>query len=99
MDTKNVYHKRNQSTRDINVINKHLADAREATVNNADKSIHAYNVKLCFDEKYHQEIRKMLHKHKDIWYGWLGYVNITQHQIDLIPEPRPFISAPYRTGP
>lgn len=27
MDTENFYHKRNESTRDIDIINKHLADA------------------------------------------------------------------------
>lgn len=39
METNNVYCKRNTSKRDIDVINKYLADAREAAVNNADETI------------------------------------------------------------
>lgn len=39
MDTKNIYHKRNKSTRDIDVINKHIADAKEAAVNKADETV------------------------------------------------------------
>lgn len=46
MDTKNVYHKLNQSTRDIDVINKHLADTREYAVNNAHEAIDEDNVTL-----------------------------------------------------
>ena len=41
----------------------------------------------------------MLRKHESLWDGTLGDINITQHAIYLIPDARPFKSAPYRVGP
>lgn len=52
VETKTVNNKRNKSTRDIYVINKHLSDATKATVSKADETIDAYNVRLVVDEKY-----------------------------------------------
>lgn len=49
METKSIYNKRNKSTRDIEVINKHLNDAREAGISTADKNIGADKFKLGFD--------------------------------------------------
>lgn len=49
VETKNVYHKRNQSTLDIYVIKNPLANAREAADNKADRTINADNVKLGLD--------------------------------------------------
>lgn len=77
METKNVYHKRNLSTRDIDVIHKHIAEAREASAYEADETINAVNVKLGVDEKYHQEIRKIIRKQNELWFGRLGNFNIT----------------------
>lgn len=79
IDTKKVYKKRNQPTRDIDVIYKHLADAREAAVKKADETINAETVKLCVDEKYHLEIHKILREHNYTWSGRLGNVNKTQN--------------------
>lgn len=66
VETKNFYNKRNKSNRDIDAINKHLADAREAEVSKADETIN-YNVKIGVDEKCHHEIGKLLRKHKNLW--------------------------------
>lgn len=69
MDSKNVYHKRDNSTRDINVFKNHLAEATEAGVNKADHTTDADNVKHGVYEKYHSSIRKMLRKHNDLCSG------------------------------
>lgn len=93
--TKTVYNKRNKSTRDIDVINKHLADAREAAVSKADETIDFENVRFGVDEKYHQEIRRMLRKHNVLWSCRLGNVNNTQYGINPISGARSFKSVPY----
>lgn len=82
----------------MDVTNKHLEDVREAVVGKADDTIDADNVTISVDEKYHPEIRKMLHKHNKPWSGWLGNVNITQHKSNLIPGALLFKSAPYQAG-
>lgn len=80
------------------MINKHLADAREATFGKSDESVNAENVKLGVDEKPHPEIRKMPPKHNYIWLGRLRNVNISQNCIDLIHGARTFQYIPYRAG-
>lgn len=47
-----ISNKRKKSTRDIDVINMHLSDAKEVAVNKADKTIDKDNVKLVVDENY-----------------------------------------------
>jgi len=97
-DTK--YRKRDFNAKDVNLINKHLEDARNAAVDQSDDTpITADNVELHVDKKYHPKIRKMLRKHEKIWEGRLGKITATTHRIDLIPGARPFKSAPYRAGP
>lgn len=59
-----VYNKRSKSTSDIDVINKHLSDAREDYGSKADETINGDNVKLGVDEKHHPETRKMTSKTK-----------------------------------
>lgn len=66
MATKNVYNKRNKCTRDIEVTKKHLSEAREAAVGEADETIDTDNVRLGVDEKYHLEICKMIPKNNDL---------------------------------
>lgn len=56
-------------------------------------------VKLCVDEKYRIQIRKMLQKHDNLGSGRLGNVNITQNGIDLIHGARSFNSSPYQESP
>lgn len=51
VDTKTAYNKRSKATRDIDVINKHLANAREATLSKADETIDTDNVKLGVDKE------------------------------------------------
>lgn len=80
METKTVYNKLNKSTRDVDVISKHLDDAREAAGIKANKTIDANNVKLTVDKKYQPQIRNMFGKYNELWSGRLGNVNITQHQ-------------------
>lgn len=96
---KTVYNKQNKSARDVYVINKHLADAREVFFSKADETMDEDNAKLNVDEKYHPEIRKMLRKQNNLWSGLLGNLNITQHLIYLIPEAWPFNSTPYVPDP
>lgn len=40
----------------------------------------------------------MLRRHKELWSGRLGNVNIWQQGIDLIPGARHFKYVPYRVG-
>lgn len=49
VEKKTVYNKQNKSTCDIDVINKHLYDAREESVSKADGTIDEDNVKLGVD--------------------------------------------------
>lgn len=67
MGTKKVYHKRKQSTHGIDVINKHIADSKEAAVKKAEETVDADKVKLGVDENYQPNTRKMLRKHNDLW--------------------------------
>ena len=93
------YKKRPLNVRDIETINKHLADAREAHAGKDEEPITADTVELHVDNKYHLKIRNMLRKHESLWAGQLGNINITEHSIDLVAGARPFKSAPYRAGP
>ena len=96
----NMYRKRDYNAKDINLINQHLADAREAILGeDAEEPITADTVELGVDEKLQPEIRKMLRKHEHLWSGKLGKISVAQHHINLIPGARPFKSAPYRAGP
>ena len=102
VDDTQHYRKRDISTKDVDVINRHLADAREASEfgKRADETeITVDNIALGVDNKHHDSIRKMLRKHEEMWTGELGTIHVTEHNIDLIPDARPFKSAPYRAGP
>ena len=55
------YRKRDTDARDIETINKHLADAREAHASVDEKPTTADNIELKVDERYHTDIRSMLH--------------------------------------
>jgi len=50
-------------------------------------------------EKYHDAIKAMLNKHKEMWDGKLGEVKTTEHAIDLKEDAKPVRSHPYRAGP
>ena len=41
----------------------------------------------------------MLRKHEKMWSGELVHIAVTENSIDLVPDARPFKSAPYRAGP
>ena len=70
----------------MNLINKHLEDARNAAVDQSDEvPITADNVELHVDENFHPQIRNMLRKHEKIWEGRLGKITATTHRIELIP--------------
>ena len=60
------YRKRDTDARDIETINKHLADAREAHASVDEKPTMADNIELKVDERYHTEIRNMLRKHENM---------------------------------
>ena len=94
------YKKRDINIKDIETINRHLADQREANHGVRElKPITADTVKLDVDKAHHKKIRKMLRKHESLWDGTMGEINITKHSINLVPGTRPFKSAPYRAGP
>ena len=94
------YKKRDIDTKDIETINKHLDDLREAEHGKAEEMpVTAETVELGVDKTYHKAIREMLRGHEHLWNGTMGQINITQHTIDLVPGARRFKSAPYRAGP
>ena len=94
------YRKRDFRAKDVELINKHLEDARNAAVDQTDETpITADNIELHVDEEFHPKKRKMLRKHESLWDGRLGQISATTHRIDLIPGARAFKSAPYRAGP
>ena len=94
------YKKRDFNIKDIETINRHLADQREANHSvREEKPITADTVELDVDKAHHTKIRKMLRKNESLWDDMMGEINITKHSIDLVPGARPFKLAPYRAGP
>lgn len=59
------YRKCEFNVRDVELINKHLEGAREATYEKAEVSVTAKNVKIYVAKKYDEEIRSMVRKHED----------------------------------
>ena len=51
------------------------------------------------DAKYHQSIKKMLHKYNAMWDGSIGEISTVNHHIHLQPGTRPIAQHPYRAGP
>jgi len=81
-------------------MDKHLADAKEAKIQDEEKPFTADDLDLSdFDAKYHANIRDMMRKHEDMWSGKLGNITVTEHTIDLEPGARPHRAVPYRSGP
>ena len=78
----------------------HEKQAKQPKEGEEEKPMTADEVDLSgVDEKYHAEIRRMLHKHASMWSGKLGEINTTRHAIDLKPGSRPSAVPPYRAGP
>lgn len=63
------------------------------------EKVMAETVPLGGDTKLHRNIWKVLKEHEYMWLGQLGKLNVTYHQIDVIPGLRPFKFAPYCAGP
>ena len=100
MEPDNKYRKRDFSSKDINLINQHLADAREAVLGEqSEEPITADTVPLGVKENLQPKVRDMLRKHEHLWSGKLGKISAVKHHINLTPGARPFKSAPYRAGP
>ena len=92
------YLKRDTEARDIETINNHLADGREAHAGVDETPTTVDNIELKVHERYHTDVCNMLQRHENICTGKLGDINTTKHGIDLKPAARPFKSAPYRAG-
>lgn len=58
-----VYPKRNYSARDVEMINRHLADEREKYIGENQNPGTADDIELDVDEWYVREIRKRFKKH------------------------------------
>ena len=100
VDSGTKYRKRDHNAKDVNLINKHLADAREAALKEEDETpVTASNLELKMTDGKEEQIRAMLRKHESLWSGKLGEISATKHHIRLIEGARPFKSAPYRAGP
>lgn len=68
VDPENMYRKSDHNAKDIKLINEHLADAREADLEEQEEEkITAVNVTLGVDEQLHQKIRNIIHKHEYLW--------------------------------
>lgn len=94
-----TYTKRDKNVRDVDTVNKHLADARLATLGNQEEiTITSENVEIHAPKEYHPRVRALLHKHEDLWSGELRNPHGTNLRIDLIPGTTPFKYAPYGAG-
>ena len=99
-DANTKYRKRDHNARDVNLINKNLAEAREAALKENDKvPVTAATVELSLTEGKEDKIRAMLKQHEELWSRKLGEISATKHSIRLIEGARPSKSAPYRAGP
>ena len=96
-DTK--FRKRPINTKDIDVINRQLADQRELHMGEDEKPITADDIDIDVPEDKVADVRTMLKKHEGAWSGQLGEINVTELRIDLKPDAIPFKSAPYCAGP
>ena len=93
------YRKFNFNTSDENLINRQLADEREKHMGADEKPMTADDIELDIPVEKEKDVRDMLRKHEKIWNGELGAINVTDMRIDLVPDAKPFKSAPYRAGP
>ena len=81
-------------------MDKHLADAKEAKIQDEEKPFTADDLDLIdVDAKYHANIGDMMRKHEDMWSGKLGNITVTEHTIDLEPGACPHRAVPDRSGP
>ncbi len=99
-DQPSRYQKRGDlKVKDDEKFDKHLADRREPPSGDEHQPVTADDLDLSdVDTKYHQEIRRMMRKHEDMWSGKLGHITVTEHTIDLEPGVRPHRAVPYRSG-
>ena len=96
-DTK--FRKRHANARDVDTINRHLADHREKHMGEDEKPVTADDINVDVPDDKVDEVRAMLRKHEKAWSGQLGEINATELRIDLKPDAIPFESPPYRAGP
>lgn len=100
MEQDNKYRKRSFIVRNVDLINKHIADGRNAAVEQSTEAqITANNVERHINRKHHPKIPALLKKYQKICEGKVAKTEATTHHIDLIPEARPFKLASYRAGP
>ena len=83
---------------DIETIDNHLDDAREAYAGADGTPTTADNMESKVDDRYHIEVSNMFRKHEHRWRSKLDEINTTKDGIDVISGAPPFKSAPYRAG-
>lgn len=59
----------------------------------------ADDIVLYATHEMEKNVRDILRKNKGMWSGQPEEINITEIRIDLVPDAKPFKSAPYRAGP
>ena len=84
------YRKRKTDVQDIEIINKYLADSREAHAVADETPTTVDNIELKVDDRYHNEVQHMFQKQEKMWSGKLGEINTTKHGIYIIPGTRTF---------
>ena len=94
-----MFRKRNASARDVDVINKHLAEQRAQGTEAEDKPVTADDIELDVPLEKETAVRDMLRRHEPMWTGALGEIRTSEMRIDLVDNARPFRSPPYRAGP
>lgn len=98
--TTTMYTKCDKNVRDVNKVNKHLANSRLAALDNRyEEPFTSENVEIHAPKECHPHIRTLLCKHKNIWSEKLGNILATTHLVNLIPGTRPFKSTTFRAGP
>lgn len=91
------YRKRDKNDRDVETVNKHLVNARLTSLGGQDEEhTTEENVEFHAAKKYHSHIGAVIHKHKHLFSGQLGYIHAITRHMDLVSGARPFKYAPYR---
>lgn len=93
------FRKRNIDPKNIDTINRHLAQQREIHMSADEKQTTAEDLKINVPPYNEEVVCNMLQKHEPISSGQLFEINATELLIDLKQEANPPKSPPYQAVP
>lgn len=86
----NKFRKRHTIARDIDTINKYIADHGEQNMGEGEKPVTTEDIAIDVLNDKGDEVRVMLKKHDQAWSRKLGANNFTEMCIGLVPDAKPF---------